>query len=327
MTLAEIAKQANVSIATVSRIINNKGKVAEETRSRVMSIINSDTISERLYMADSNSKVILMCIPSLSNPFCQKVVKGIQDSAKNHGYSLFLYNEAEFSRGFSHYANIFKTGKYAGIVLQTPVTNSSFIDDLALRFPVVMCSEYYDKSSVPFVSIDNKSAAMKAVNYLISIGKKRIALMNTTIDRVHSKYRELGYRDALKKAKIDVDEKLIVHISSIDYSLALSYAYAILSLKDRPDAIFSISDVYAAAAINVAKKLNLRVPEDVAVVGFDDIDIASISSPSITTIRQPAYEIGFQSAELLVSKIERKPSVSNLILDTELIIRDSTSRN
>ena len=120
-------------------------------------------------------------------------------------------------------------------------------------------------------------------------------------------------------------KQMITHISSIDYSLALSYATHLLTLPNRPDAIFANSDVYAAAVINAAKALGLRVPQDIAVVGFDDIDIAAISHPSITTVRQPTYDIGYQASEILIDQIENaSQDVKHLILDTELIIREST---
>ena len=324
MTISKIAEMAGVSIATVSRVLNNKDNVSDETRERILAIIKLNDDDNRLLLSNATCKTILMCIPSLSNPFNEKVIKGVLSSAGKHGYQVFFHCISEFTEGFSNYARVFTTGTYSGIIMQSPVLNNSFLRDLEMHFPIVMCSEYAENGETPFVSVNNKAAAEKAINYLISIGKRKIALMNTSIDRLHSKFREEGYREALKKACLDIKEDRIVHISSIDYPLAVSYAYNLLTMKDRPDAIFAISDVYAAAAISVARRLKISIPEDLAVIGFDDIDIATISSPSITTIRQPAFEIGYQSCELLISRIETERSVSSLILDTELIIREST---
>lgn len=324
MTIQEIAERADVSIATVSRVLNNKGNVSKKNRDRVFAVLSNEKNSNNLSLADLSCKTILMCIPTFTNPFTEQVIKGVLASTSKHGYQVFFYCISEFSQSFSTYAKIFTSGTYSGIILQSPVLDSNFIADLSIRFPVVMCSEYCDESNISFVSVDNKSAARKAVQYLISTGCKKIAMMNTSLDKLHSKYRELGYRKALQDAGLPIDENRIVHISSIDYSLALSFAKHLLTLPDRPDGIFAISDVYAAAAINVSKEMGLRIPEDISVVGFDDIDIATISHPSITTVRQPTYHLGFQSCELLIDQIEHSANVKQLVLDTELIIRNST---
>jgi LacI family repressor for deo operon, udp, cdd, tsx, nupC, and nupG len=190
-----------------------------------------------------------------------------------------------------------------------------------------MCSEYCDVKGISFVSIDDLTAAKKATSYLAACGCKKIALINSNLRHQFAQHREQGYLEALEEVGLEKNADWIAHISSVDYAIVLPYAMNILSLPNRPDGVFAISDVFAVATIHAAKRLGLRIPEDISIIGFDNVAISSMIDPPITTIEQPGIKIGAQALELLIEKINN-PTIGKkqIILDTELIVRESTGR-
>lgn len=330
VTIEEIAQKADVSIATVSRIINSKGVVKEETKKKVFQVMEElqYTPKTSLNISNSKSKVILMFVPDFNNPFNALVIDGVQNSAKQNGYDVLLLQAKNFYTDTNHFTNIVKNNSIAGILILCSAPSKELLEELSFKCPVVMCSEYAENYGVSYVSIDDFSASKKAVNYLISTGCKKIGMINCSKSFKYARHREKGYLSALNDANLSYNPEWLAHISSVNYNLALSSAKHMLSLDDRPDAIFASSDVLAVAVIKACRDLNLNVPNDVSVVGFDNIELSLISDPQITTIEQPSYEIGFQALELLIQKINN-PSISDrqVILNTELIVRGSTKMN
>ncbi len=327
-TLQQIADAANVSIATVSRVLNNKDKVNPRTRDRILKTMEELDFQPRSssMISDTTSRIILLCVPEFNNPFNAPVIEGIQNSAHTHGYDVLILQSRDYYTDTSDYTNILRSTPIAGIIILASVPNAELLSNLLTRFPVVMCSEHVEGNCTPYVSIDNRAAARKAVNYLISIGCRRIGLVNSNLSFHYAREREQGYLEALEASNLTVNPSWIAHISTVDYSLAISNALYILGQPNRPDAIFAVSDLYAISVIKAASKLGIRVPEDLSVIGFDNIDLATMATPAITTIDQPAFQIGFQSCELLMEKIEN-PSIEekHILLETELVVRESTA--
>ncbi|MDR1688784.1 MAG: LacI family DNA-binding transcriptional regulator [Clostridiales bacterium] len=326
-TIYDVAEKAGVSIATVSRVLNGKDKVSEKTKNKVTQAANELGFQFRQNANPSgiNSTTILMCVSNLTNPFNVSVIEGARKSALQHGFDLMILQLGTHYKTLEQYEELTKKQDYAGIIMLNPVRDSSLVLELGKKRPVVMCSEYILHDDLSFVSVDDYTATKTVIKYLLSTGRQKIGLLNGALDYKFSQNREKGYRDALSEAGITVNEAWISHIYSFDFSLAGTYATHLLSQADRPNAIFAISDVFAAAAIKAAKKLGLNVPQDVSVVGFDNMDISLVCDPAITTVRQPSFQIGFQSCELLIEKIKRPDAeTKHLLLDTELIIREST---
>lgn len=327
ITIEEIAKRANVSIATVSRIINHKDTVKPATRQKVLDIMEEMNFQPKSapVITNSKSKVILMCVPDFTNPFNSPVIDGVQKAAHVHDYDVLILQSKDFYTESTDYLNIIKNNSLAGMLILSSAPTSKLLEELSFRCPVVMCSEYAEDYGVSYVSINDFDAAKKAVNYLISTGCKKIGMINSNTKFKYARHREKGYFSALTDANLESNPEWISHISSINYNLALSNAKHILSLPNRPDAFFAISDVFAVAVIRAAKELGLRVPEDVSVVGFDNIELSVMCDPKITTVEQPAFDIGLQACELLIEKISN-PSFTDkqIILNTELIVREST---
>jgi DNA-binding LacI/PurR family transcriptional regulator len=327
ITIEEIARRSNVSIATISRIINHKDNVKPETKQRVLSVMEEMQFKPKPdhKISDSSSKVILMLVPDFSNPFNSPVIDGVQKAAHGHGYDVLLLQSKDYYTNSSDYLNIIKNNSFAGILILSSAPNQQLLDELSFRCPVVMCSEYAEDYGVSYVSINDVEAAKKAVNYLISTGCKKIGLLNCNLKFKYARHREKGYLSALQEAGLETNPNWIEHISSINYNLAYSNAKHLLSLPDRLDAIFACSDVYAISAIRAAKELGLSVPQDISIVGFDNIELSIMSDPPITTIKQPCFDIGYQACELLVEKIQNPEAIDKqVILDTELIVRGST---
>ncbi len=325
ITIADVAKKADVSIATVSRLLNNKNNVKPETRKKVTDAMEELGFVDKVRgkLSDSKSKNLLVCFPDFSNPFFGLIIDGIQSAARQDGYTvLFVQDNAEMPANFER---LLKTNSIAGIIMLSHVSNSNFLNDLMYRCPVVTCSEYTDNSVVSCVAIDDKKASINAVNYLISTGCRNISLFNCSLKFNYAKRRANGFEHAMNSAQLKINPNWQVTVPSVDYKLAHSYALHLLSQKERPDGIFACSDVFAVAIINAAKRLGISVPDELSIVGFDNVDLSTISTPSITTIEQPSYQLGFQACSLLLEKInDNDVATKHIFLDTELIVRDST---
>ena len=327
-TIEEIAKLANVSIATVSRVFNNKGNVSQPTKEKILSIAKELNFTPKTTNSISNpeSRVILVCVPEFNNPFNSPVIDGIQKSARSHGYDVLFLQSRDYYSSASDYINVIKNYSPAGIIILAAVIHPEFLTKLAYKCPVVMCSEYAENYDIPYVSIDDVSAAKKATNYLISTGKKKIGMINSNSNFKYSRHREKGYVQALTEAGLEYNPNWVCHISTVNYKMALSNILYLLEQPNRPDALFTSSDVFAIAATNAAQQLKINVPNELSIIGFDDTYLAVMANPPLTTIRQPCFQLGYQPSELLVEKIFF-PDAKNkqIILDTELIVRDSTS--
>ena len=199
------------------------------------------------------------------------------------------------------------------------------LNKIKLKYPVVMCSEHCNLPDVSFVSIDDVYSSQIAVNYLLSIGRTRIALINSQLTNAYARYREKGFLDALGKAGMQANNNWILHITEFDFDIAVSVITSLLKQAERPDALYCVSDVYGAAAIKAIQNFGLRVPEDIAVVGFDNNDLSKMVVPSLTTINQPKKQLGHQACEMLINLIENPSTpTQHILLDTELIVRSST---
>lgn len=328
VTIHDISKAADVSIATVSRVLNRKGNVSPKAEAKVWEATHA--LNYRFPMSGAEqagtSRFIAVVIPSLSNPFYSDILDGIQDTAAQNQYEMIV-SQTKTIYGYGAAAPSFLTRDGVdGLITMAHAKNiHALLAQANPDMPVVQCSEFDDDVDYPYVSIDNYAAAFNAVSYLGSINRRRIALLNSAPGFLYSIKRENGYKDALREMDIETDESLICHLDVIDFNVAFHTGLKLFSGEARPDAVFAVSDVYAIAAIRAATRLNLRVPQDIAVVGFDDIDFAAMNDPPLTTVHQPRYELGCAACNALLRLIRKSPPLSrNLILETELIVRSST---
>ncbi len=324
ITIQQIAEKANVSIATVSRIINHKGPVKESTRQKVLQIMDEYNFQPKTGQGSNrDAKTILVYMPDFQNPFNASAFEGIQKSAQAAGYQVLILQDTQ-----NDYQRLLKHDFVTGIIVLTSSTQSTIIDEVLNRYPVVVCSGVSKYPSVSSVCTDNFSAAKRATEYLISCNRKKVALLNSSPQFNYSQQREAGFRQAMSDAGLPVNESWVVRLSTINFNIAASNMLHLFQQPDYPNAVFAVSDMYAAGTIQAAKQAGLRVPEDVAVIGFDNTEICLLTDPPITAVSQPIFELGFQACELLLERIDYPGTgAKQIVLDTELIVRSSTPLN
>lgn len=333
LTINDIAKLAGVSTATISRVLSGKDKVKEETKQHVLSVIEEHgyEMQRKTRLSNNDSKTILVCATEFKNPFNVPIFDGIQNSAKKSGYDILILQTKDIYTELKEYESVLKSQSFVGVIFVSTLNQKQLkdiTDQLSHHTPIVLCSEFVEDSTVPYVGINDIEAIQKATNYLLSVGREKIYFINSQLNRNYARKREQGFRESMQEAGVTVNEDFVVRLSSVSHSLAYASTLHILDQDPRPDAILCVSDMYAVGALKAVKKKGLRVPEDIAIVGFDNIELTTMLEPSLTTVEQPSYQIGYQASELLIEKINfPNTAPKQIILDTELIIRDSTPIN
>lgn len=325
VTITDLAARTGYSIATVSRALNHKGSVGKIARERIDQAVHELGYRLNHDTRPSVSTTIGVLIPNLANPFNSTVLDGISKSAEAHKLSVVLIIASENQTSADYYFDLLKDMNLRGLIAL-----SAFPDNITARkvnqeLPVVMCSEYLEQTDISYVGIDDRRAAYQATKYLLSIGRTKLAMVNSTPNHKYAREREAGYKQAIRDANLQCDEHSILHVHDINFSLALSKITNLLEVKKDIDGVFNCSDVFAFATLEAAKRVGKKVPKDLSVIGFDNIFLSTVVSPSLTTVKQPSYEIGYEACEILVEKMTRKNAPDrHEVLDTSLLLRDST---
>jgi len=324
-TLTQIAEKSGVSIATVSRILNDTGRVSPATRQKVLQAIRDLEYDSAMTHTASLYQTILVLVPDFVNPFYANIIDGIQQTAHDNHFEAFVVQTKDAYPNPSYYLNLLKRGNFSGVLWLSSTPPAELLAVLEHHCPIVMCCEYPEDHPCSYVSIDDTTAAHRAVNYLVSTGCKKIGFVNCSLKYKYARHRREGYLRALEEAGLEFNPEWYITIPSIDYTLAYSAIFQTLNSDSVPDAFFTCSDVYAAATINAAQRLGISVPEKLSVIGFDNIETSRITQPAITTIAQPGFHMGQQACSILVEKIGN-PQLPDrhILLSTELIIREST---
>lgn len=323
-----IAQRSGLSISTVSRVFNKSASVSEEKRERVVRALQelgADVQQLDLKPIPRNN-LILFNVPSLKNPFYSPIIESARRSARRFGYNM-LVSENELSpSSLPDFLSLLKTTRAAGVILTNAIVPEC-VERIRESVPVVTCCESSTALDVPYVTIDDESASEDAVKYLLSLGRRRIAMINGPEDFKYARERYKGYCQALRSQGLCVDDSLVCSVGvDMDYDMAKAHAGRMLSRAERPDAFFCISDVLASAAIKASVEAGLDVPRDIAVVGFDNIQISQIMNPTITTVSQPVVQLGTIAVELLLKVIGgERDLIGSIHLGCELVIRESTA--
>jgi LacI family transcriptional regulator len=330
-TIRDVADLANVSIATVSRVLNESGYVSPELDQRVRQAIATlgyrrNALARNLRRNESLTVGVL--IPDSSNPFFAEVAKGIEEICFSQGYTVVLCNTDENSQKAASYLSSLYQQRVAGFVVVTTEKLQEHIrQSLDDDFPIVIVDRAVSNLDMDSVVSDNYGGARQAVEHLISLGHRRIGFVvgEKELETIRSRWS--GAVDAMHGAGIGVDQRLVY--SKVDYLPGSGYAAteSLLSQHTPPTAIFAFNDLMALGVLNYAQSHGTAVPEQLSVVGFDDILIASYAVPSLTTIAQPKYELGRTVAEILLQRIQgHRGERVNLVLPTQLVVRNSTAR-
>ena len=329
-SLQEVAQRAKVSIATVSRVLNKSDKVVPETRAIVEQALRElgyrpSRVARRLRMKDGRAHLVGLIIPDIQNPFYAAIARGVEDAAYAAEYALLLCNSDENPEKERFYLDVMLSESVDGIVLPPfDDTDAAVIEMAATGMPVVCVDRSMAKLKTDLVEVDNHRGAFEAVSHLLDKGHKHIGLIEGRSQVSTSRERRRGYLDALAERGITVRKELM-RAGDFKQESGRILANELLALRKPPTALFVCNNLMTVGALATIHQRGLRVPQDVAIVGFDDLPWAEALDPPLTVVRQPAYEVGRQAMELLLKRImdpDRAPVTVRLL--PELVTRSST---
>lgn len=325
VTIGDVAAQAGVSIATVSKVINGRYGVAPATLEKVQAVIDQLGYESSLVARSLRSRrtnVIGIVVADIE-PFSAELLKGAGAAIRERGYELIVYSGSGHGKDHSGWERryISRLGGTLtdGIILVTPTVVD--VDD---GTPVVAVDPHTGPSTLPSVHSDNLAGATSATRHLLELGHRRIGFLAGRPDLESARQREQGYRQALGAAGIGVDPDLI-RVGDYDLVTSEEPARQLLTLDDRPTAVFAANDLSAMQTLHVARTLGLDVPGDMSVVGFDNIPESALIEPPLTTIDQSIQEMGKQAVQLLIDVIEgHTEGPRQITLPTRLVVRQSS---
>ena len=327
ITIKDVAKAANVSVATVSRVLNNKNNVSEEAVQAVNRAVEELGYSPNFLGRDlrkSETKRILAIIGSTEQSFYSDVLRGMQDAAFVDGYDILIATTRNDPDHEMHLLGMLFSRAVDGVVLLAPKLDSKTISDLSKRYRIAICLERLDINDILCVTIDNERAGFDATSYLIGKGRRRIGLITTEVRSQSSVDRENGYMRALNAANIPFDPDL-VYYGDYDADTGTRGCEALINLPNKPDAIFSISDTISIGAMTYAVQHGITVGKELLFFGFDNIAYSHMFMPRLSTVEQPCYLQGKTVIEKLIANMKTdEPDKSTYMLPHSLILREST---
>lgn len=324
--IQQVAERAGVSVATVSRVLNNITSVSPKTRIKVENAIKELNYAPSMLgrnLRNSESRLLLVLIPSISNPFYTEIIKGIENIAIINHYNILLCETDSNPQRENIYFNMVKNKLADGIISMDPAVNMQKLNELAENHAIILCSEYDEGDSIPYVTIDSELAAYHAVKHLIKLGHEKVALINADEKFLYTRQRRKGYERALKEFGLPIRDEWIYNTDDLDFEHGVHAMRMLLQLKERPTAVFAVSDTLAIGALKEINAQGLKVPDDIAVVGFDKISFSNMTNPTLTTVAQPMYKMGCTAANMLINSIKGN-KVESVVLEHELVIREST---
>jgi len=327
--LKDVAKAAGVSIATVSRVLNNAGTVKPETKARIEKAIKSlnfkpNRVAQRLRHRNAQRQMIGLLIPDIRNPFYVEVVRGVEAVAYSKNYAVLMSNFAQDEAKEKMLLEIMRSESIDGLIVSPASKDDKEVISLVKSgLPIVCVDRGLDNVDADIVLVDNQKGAYDAVKFLTQLGHKRIAYIGGLPQIPSSMERRDGYLQALRDAGIEPAQELIKFGDS-KHESGKSLAGLLLDLNNPPTALFTGNNLITLGALEMIHNRGIKIPEEVAIIGFDDMYWSVSLNPPLTAVSQPAFEIGRRAAELLFDRINepgRQPV--KLILKTELIKRNS----
>lgn len=331
VTMRQIAERADVSIGTVSHVINDTAKVREKLRQRVMDAIQSlgyqpSQLARGLRRNQTN--IVVMIMPDITNPFFPAVVRGVEDVAYKHSLRLVLCNTDNDPGKETSYLNELRSYRPAGWLV-IPAADSEMTAQLrstaASGTPVVCIDRQPPGWKGDVVLVANEDGSHSATQHLLRMGHRQLAVITGPLHLTNAVDRLKGFKRALAEAKVPIEPE---YIQEAQFNRQSGYQAAtrLLRMLPRPTAIFACNDLMAMGVLLAARELGLHCPEDVSIVGFDDLDFAEFTAPALTSVHQPGYQLGTTAARLLLDRIEgSKEPAQKITLPSELKIRHSVA--
>ncbi|MBT0586819.1 LacI family DNA-binding transcriptional regulator [Alteromonas oceanisediminis] len=325
-TIRDVAQEAGLSTGTVSKVLSHPEKVSKKNQIKVHEAIaklnyKPNMLAQKFRSKRSNTIVVM--VPDIANLFFAKVISGIETVAQASGFSVLLGDTKDSLAQEKEFIKMVETRLADGVINLRPYRKSDALlpKDGVLSVAASSCENTPSYS----VRIDNVGASVKVINHLLSLGHKRIGVISGLKNNPHTIDRLKGYKQAIAEAGIDYDPSIVIE-GDFNYWSGLSAAEQFCKMTDRPTAICCFNDEMAIAAIKGFSEKGLKVPQDISITGFDDMDVSKYIIPTLTTVAQPAEKMGERSAELLLALInEDTPSATEHILPYEFVIRESTA--
>ncbi len=327
-TIKDIAEKAGVSIMTVSRVINNSGYVSMKTRIKVESVLKEMNYQPNLLarsLINRKSHFISIIVPDISNPFYAELTRGVEDITIQEGYDLII-SSAHMNKDMElRQIETARSRMADGLILVLPELSETKILEMQNNIPLVVVDKYIKSNDISKIYLKQELGAYRAVQYLLEMGHRKIAFLSGLLNVHNNNVRKMGYIHALEDNRVPFDSSLILNGDfSFESGEKAFKTYMNMKNENRPTAIFSASDLMALGFMRCAYRHKVRIPEDVSIVGFDDIQISSIITPTLTTVRHPYLQMGNAASKLLMSKLGKNVLNSTILsLKNELIIRES----
>jgi LacI family transcriptional regulator len=330
-TIKDVAKMANVSISTVSRVMNSPESVVEIKKNKVLDAIDKlkykpNALARGLIYKKTNTLGVV--IPDIRNPYYADIIRGMEDASKKLGYNLIICNTDRDKKRLFSYLNNFYERQVDGILYTSdPVFPDYYTEIKRIRIPVMLVSTHSMEYDLPSVKIDDEQAAYDAVKFLIDSGHRKIGMIGFDLsDSIAGLTRYHGFIRALRENDLDECKDNIVYVNGWSYDTPDAAAQMLAKCSDLT-AIFTASDELAIGLLSYLDEQGISVPGQISVIGFDNIRLSRITIPKLTTVAQPTYKIGFRSVEKLDAIIEDKedPVLREYMLH-EILVRASTRK-
>lgn len=330
VTMQQIAERAGVSLGTVSHVVNSTAKVREKMRQRVLEAIHSlgyqpSQLARGLRRNQTN--MLVMIIPDVTNPFFPAVVRGVEDVAYKSSFRLVLCNTDNDARKEISYLKEMRSYRPAGWLLIPAVDSqiASHFRSLGTETPVVCLDRQPQGWDGDLVLVANETGAYSATRHLLRMGHRQLSVITGPLHLGNAVERLRGFKRALAEAKIPIEPDYIQE-AGFERNSGYQAAKRLLRMLPRPTAIFACNDLMALGVLLAAKELGLHCPDDLSVVGFDNLEFSELTAPALTTVNQPGYQLGTTAARVLLGRIAGTPQPrQNIVLATELKIRNSAA--
>ncbi|MEW9032089.1 MAG: LacI family DNA-binding transcriptional regulator [Planifilum fimeticola] len=327
-TIKDVARRANVSVATVSRILNNLPGYSQETKERVLKAIEElgyypNALARGLVSKKTNSIGVLF--PSVSSMFSAEILGGIEQVAHEQDSSVIVCHTAYNGTRTMKYLGLLREKQIDGVIFVSEVLKEEYYQALSeMDVPVVLISTKSERFPLPYVKVDDRSAAYSATSYLIEKGHRRIGMISgNRSDPIAGIPRVEGYQAALQDHGIPACDRHIVYADGFGFDKGLQCLPLLLSRAPEITAVFAASDEMAVAALYAANKLGIKVPDELSVMGYDNLRIAEMTVPSLTTVAQPLREMGETAARMLFGMMEEGEAVKSRIMPHRIVERES----
>jgi LacI family transcriptional regulator len=329
-TIYDVAREAGVSIAAVSQVINGKGKISEERRQeiiRVMEMLHYQPSRIASALTGKKTYTIGLLVPDISNPFFAEIARAVEEQGHQLGYSLIICSTENKDERVERYISLLQQKSVDGIIIGTGIDNKAMLKPfLDNETPITMIAREMPGLDVKTVIVDDYGGGRLAAEHLLALGHSRLAVLTENPKLSSSKERIRGFREGVELAGGELPDSRIQACGDELVKEGKRYAIRLLQYEDRPTAIFCCNDLLAIGTLQAAKQLGLKVPSDLSVIGFDNTILASVTDPPLTTVAQPTERMGRMAVDRLIGQLDKAyDGELRTVMQPNLVVRSSTA--